>query len=141
MIKKKVVLHFPADLVEQPFIYYLIKDYHLMVNILRANINPRKEGRLVVELTGKEDDFNESIDWLSAQGLRIYTLDQQIIRREDKCTHCGACTAICPTSALYLQRPEMIVHFDESKCVACEHCLKMCPASAMENLMENATKK
>jgi len=139
LIRKKVVLHFPATLVEQPFIYYLIRDYQLMVNILRANINPRKEGRLIVEINGEEGDFNEGIDWLSAQGVRITTLKQQIIWREDRCTHCGACTVICPTGALYLQRPEMIVHFDENKCVACEHCLKACPAKAMETLMENTT--
>ncbi len=137
MIKKKVVLLFPATLVEQPFIYYLIRDYRLMVNILKANINPRKEGRLIVEISGNEDDFNEGIDWLSAQGVRIFTLKQQIFWREDRCTHCGACTAVCPTGALYLQRLDMYVQFDETKCVACEHCLKACPARAMETLMEN----
>ena len=50
MIKHRLVLCFPATLVEQPLIYHLVKDYDLMVNILRADINPRKEGRLVLEI-------------------------------------------------------------------------------------------
>ncbi len=138
MIKQKVVLHFPASLVEQPFIYYLIRDYELMVNILRANINPRKEGQLIVEFSGEEANYKKGLEWLVENGVKILTLEQQIIWREDRCTHCGACSVICPTGALYIQRPEMLINFDETKCVACEHCLKTCPAKAMETLMENS---
>lgn len=138
MIKQKVVLHFPATLVEQPFIYYLIRDYELMVNILRANINPRKEGQLIVEFSGEENNYRKGLEWLRANGVKILTLEQQIIWREDRCTHCGACSVICPTGALHIQRPDMVVCFDETKCVACEHCLKTCPAKAVETLMANS---
>ncbi|NLZ27968.1 MAG: 4Fe-4S binding protein [Firmicutes bacterium] len=138
MIKQKVVLHFPASTVEQPFIYYLVRDFDLMVNILRARINPRKEGSLVVELGGDENNFKKGIDWLKSKGVKIDALKQQIIWREDRCTHCGVCSIICPSGALYIERPEMTVVFDETRCIACEHCLKTCPARAMETLMENA---
>ncbi len=136
MIKKKIVLQFPATHVEQPFIYYLIRDYDLMVNILRANINPRKEGRLIVEFSGEEDNYRKGLEWLKDQGVLILALKQQIIWREDRCTNCGACSVICPTAALFIERPGMTVKFDENKCVACEHCIKTCPARAMEVLKE-----
>ena len=44
MVKQKLVLRFPSTLVEEPVIYNLIKDFDLMVNILRADINPKKRG-------------------------------------------------------------------------------------------------
>lgn len=138
MVKQKLVLRFPSTLVEQPVIYHLVKDYDLMVNILRADINPKKEGRLMLELSGTEDDYRRALDWLQAQGLTVLNLKQQIAWNEARCTHCGACSVICPSGALILSRPDMTVHFDETKCVVCELCLKACPARAMETLLENA---
>ncbi|NLA27535.1 MAG: 4Fe-4S binding protein [Firmicutes bacterium] len=137
-VKQKLVFRFPPTLVEQPFIYRLVKDFNLMVNILRADISPEKEGRLMLELSGADPDYRSAIEWLKEQGLRIFNLKQQIIWKEDRCTHCGACSVICPTGALGLNRPGMTVCFDESKCIVCELCLKACPARAMETLLENA---
>ncbi len=139
MIKQKIVLRFPPHVVEQPTIYHLIKDYDLMVNILRADINPRKEGRLMMELSGSEVNYQRALDWLKTQGLKIMNLEQQIIWQSERCTHCGACTVICPTEALYFNRPEMTVQFAEEKCVVCELCLRACPARAMETLVENGS--
>lgn len=141
MIKQKVVLRFPPHLVEQPTIYHLIKDFDLMVNILRADINPKKEGRLMMELSGSEENYQQALEWLKAQGLQIMGLEQQIIWRDDRCTHCGACPVICPTEALVIDRPEMTVRFDQEKCIVCELCLRACPARAMETLVENANFK
>jgi len=131
-VKEKIVIHFPASLVEQPYIYWLVKEYDLVINILKANINPRKEGRLVLELSGEEDRFREGIDFLRSRGLEVMSLKQEIIWNEERCTHCGVCTGICPTGALHMQRPQMLVRFDEEKCIVCEHCLRACPVRAIE---------
>jgi L-aspartate semialdehyde sulfurtransferase ferredoxin len=138
MIKQKIVLRFPSHVVEQPVIYHLIKDYNLMVNILRADINPRKEGRLMMELSGEDADYRRAVQWLKKQELKIINLEQQISWSEERCTHCGACTVICPTGALNFERPGMTVRFEEDKCIICELCLRACPARAMEALAENA---
>jgi len=42
-VTKRVVLHFPRRLVEQPVIYRLVKDYNLEFNILRASITAEPE--------------------------------------------------------------------------------------------------
>lgn len=138
MVKQKLVLRFPSTLVEQPIIYHLVKDFDLMVNILRADINPKKEGRLMLELSGSEPDYRRALEWLQEQGLRIMNLKQQIAWKEERCTHCGACSVICPSGALALSRPDLKVHFEAEKCVVCELCLRACPARAMETLLENA---
>ena len=132
MIKRKVVLRFPASVVERPFIYTLAKDYNLVANILKANINPRKEGQMVVELSGEKEQFEAGMEFLQSCGVISMPLEQQIVWVEERCTQCGACTVICPSEALWMQRPEMTVSFRGDKCVACEHCLKACPARAVE---------
>lgn len=137
MVKQKVVLRFPPHVVEEPIIYHLIKDFDLVVNILRADINPRKEGRLMTELSGREEDYRRALDWLHERGLQVFGLEQQIIWQHERCTHCGACTVICPTGALAFARPEMNVFFTEEKCIICELCLRACPARAVETLVEN----
>ncbi|HZK24291.1 MAG TPA: NIL domain-containing protein [Oscillospiraceae bacterium] len=133
-MKRKLVLRFPAAVVEQPFIYTLAKDYNVVANILKANINPRKEGNMVVELTAEAEGFNTALDFLQARGVEVSPLEQQIVWLEDRCTQCGACTVICPTNALWMQRPEMTVSFCSEQCVVCERCLKACPARAVEAL-------
>ncbi len=132
MIRQKIVLRFPANVVEQPFLYHLIKDYNWMVNLLKANINPRKEGRLVFEVTGEEKDYQDGLEYLQSRGVSVHPLEQEIVWLEERCTQCGACAVICPSKALSVKRPEMTISFDESKCVVCEHCLKACPARAIE---------
>lgn len=57
MAKKKVVLKFPASLVETPVASELVSDYGLVVNILRARIEPDEEGMLVVELSGQSKEI------------------------------------------------------------------------------------
>ncbi|MEG1997625.1 MAG: 4Fe-4S binding protein, partial [Clostridiales bacterium] len=47
------------------------------------------------------------------------------------CTQCGACTALCPTHALYVERPSMAVKFDGEKCIVCQICLQACPVKAV----------
>jgi L-aspartate semialdehyde sulfurtransferase ferredoxin len=131
-MKRKLVLRFPANVVEDPFIYTLAKDYDVVANILKANINPRKEGQMVVELTAQADNFEKALEFLGSRGVIIMPLEQQINWVEERCTQCGACTVICPSGALWMKRPEMTVAFDGEKCVVCEHCLKSCPARAVE---------
>lgn len=131
-VKQKMVLYFSPNVTEQPFIYYLIKDYNLMVNILKANINPRKEGRAVVEISGEEKDFQAGLDFLQTGGVKVSPLEQEIVWVEERCTHCGTCSVICPTGALILERPAMTVKFLNDKCVVCEHCITACPSRAME---------
>lgn len=130
MSPRKIVLRFGPDISDKPFIYRLVKDYDLMVNIVKANVNPQKEGTMVLELTGKECE--KGLDFLRTAGVSVQALTQEIVRDEEKCTMCGACTAICPTGALHIDRPSMEVLFNLDNCVVCQLCVKACPMRAME---------
>ena len=131
-ISKRVVLHFPPRLVEQPIIYRLVKDYNLVLNILKASVTPKEEGLLVMELSGTLEDYDSGIKYLQDVGVRIQSLGQDIMRNDARCTHCGACVVICPTGALALDPKTRMVNFIEDKCTACELCVLACPPRAME---------
>jgi len=132
MISKRIVLHFPNRLVDQPIVYKLVKDYNLKFNILKAYVTPQEEGLMVLELSGDEKDFNQGIEYLDSCGVRIQPLSQDVIRNETKCTDCGVCVPICPTGALTIDPLTRKVHFYDNKCIACELCVKVCPTRAME---------
>jgi ferredoxin len=132
MIDHKIVLHFSPAIADQPVIYRLVREYDLVVNILKANINPHKEGYLVLELSGDQADYQAGIDFLEASGVKVEPLSQTTVHNEDRCIHCGACTTICPSAALYLERPSMEVRFDDAKCIVCGMCVQSCPAHAVE---------
>jgi len=131
-ISKRVVLHFPPRLVEQPIIYRLVKDYNLVLNILKASVTPKEEGLLVLELSGTREDYDRGIRYLTEVGVRIQSMGQNIMRNEERCTHCGACVVICPTGALALDPQTRRVNFYEDKCTACELCVLPCPPRVME---------
>lgn len=132
MVSKRMVLHFPKSLVDRPIVFKLIKDYDLEFNILKAYVSPREEGLLVLELRGKEANYNQGIEYLKKAGVKTQPLSQDIIRREDKCTQCSICVPMCPTDALIIESSTRKVIFDNSKCIACEICTKVCPYKAME---------
>jgi ferredoxin len=127
-----LVLRFPRDVVDQPIIYRLVKDYDLEFNLLKANINPQQEGVIVMELRGHPKNFKRGLKYLRDAGVNVQVLAHEVRRNEDRCYQCGTCTALCPTGALYVKRPEMEVLFEAGKCSACELCCSVCPARAME---------
>ena len=131
-ISKRVVLHFPHPLVDQPIIYRLVKDYDLSFNILKASVTPKEEGLLVLELSGKEEDYSRGMQYLAEVGVDIQPLSRDIYRNEERCTHCGACITVCPTGAFTLESPTRWVRFLDEKCIACGLCIKACPPRAME---------
>lgn len=132
MYSKILILKFPDTVVDKPIVSYLAKDYDLTFNILKATVLPRKEGIMVLELYGTKKNFKEGVKYLEKQGVLIQNAAQGICRNDEKCTHCGACTAVCPTGALSIKRPEMYVVFDEKKCSICELCIPACPTRAMQ---------
>jgi ferredoxin len=131
-ISKRIVLHFPRSLVEQPIICRLARDFKLEFNILKASVTPREEGLLILELSGEQRDYDRGIQYLIETGVRIQSLSQNVIRNEERCTHCGACITICPVGAFIVEPSTRLVDFSDAKCIICELCIKACPLRAIE---------
>ncbi len=132
MIKKRLVLRFSKEIWEKPIVYKLIKDYDLILNILIANVLPRQESYMVAEISGENATFESGIKHLEDMGVKVIPIEQSVIRDDTKCVHCGFCTAVCPTRALYVDIQTRDVVFEQEKCSACGWCVKVCPYHAME---------
>ncbi len=130
-MKKRVILRFKRNTIDKPIVFRLAKDYGLVFNILRANISPKAESMMVMELEGKENDFNRGMEYLRGSNIGIEPIEQDINRDEERCVHCGLCTSVCASEALNIDRETMKVSFDYEKCVACELCVRVCPVRAM----------
>ena len=131
MYAKMLSLRFPKDIVDQPVIVNLVRDYDLSFSILKATIYPRKEGLMVLELSGQRKNFQKGVRYLKGLGIKVEDIGQDIKRDDIRCFQCGACTAVCPTGALHVERPGMEVIFDKDRCSACELCVSVCMAQAM----------
>ena len=132
MITRRVVLHFPSRLVDQPIISRMVREFKLDFNILKASVTPKEEGLLILELSGEDKDYQRAIDFLKKQGVKIQPLSQDVTRNEKRCTHCGACVSMCPAGALTVHPVTREIIFASDKCIACELCIPACPLGAME---------
>jgi ferredoxin len=132
LYSKIVILTFPPEVAQKALVCQLVKKFDLLFNILRAEISDQKQGSMVMEISAaSRSGFNKGIQFLKQQGVKVSTPEHQIFKDEQICTHCGACTAVCPTQALHISRPSMEVLFDNEKCSVCELCIVTCPTRAM----------
>lgn len=134
--RKIVYLTFPPDASRRPHISNLTRLFDLSFNILKAKITPRQEGYMTVEITGSREAYDKGVNYLKEQGVTITPAAQRISRDEDSCTDCGLCMSLCPTGALYLERPSRRIRFDVEKCTACGLCTRVCPVNAMHIQLE-----
>lgn len=131
-MKKRIILRFKKDTIDKPIVYKLVKDYNLVFNILRANISPKAESLMVMELEGTEANFKKGMKYLKSLNIDTEPMERDINRDENKCVHCGVCTSVCAPGALYIKdRRSMSIEFDYKRCVACELCVRVCPVKAM----------
>ncbi|MEZ5071698.1 MAG: NIL domain-containing protein [Bacteroidales bacterium] len=130
--KRRLVLKFPAETVDQPITYNLIKEYDVEINILNADITSGKEGKLLMEMKGSPENLDEATVYLESCRIEITPAIKTILFREEECIHCGACSSVCFPGALNMEASSRMLVFDPEKCVACELCIRACPLGLFE---------
>ncbi len=131
MPSKRIDLTFPPRQATKAITYHLVKDFDLVPNILRAQIQPEQEGRMLVELTGSKEAFEAGIAFLESEGVAVREAASDICLDEELCVTCGLCTAVCRPGALSLAETDATLVFDKDKCVYCEACVVACPRRAV----------
>lgn len=129
--RKIIYLSFPPEACGRPVVCNLALLFNLSFNILKADISPRHEGTLTLELTGREENYHKGVSYLKENGVKIIPASQKVARDEDTCMHCGLCTSLCRTKALSVDLNSRMVVFDAEKCSACGMCTRVCPVRAM----------
>ncbi|GAB4284496.1 MAG: NIL domain-containing protein [Coriobacteriia bacterium] len=131
MPRKRFDLTFPPRQATKPITYHLARDFDLVPNILRAQIQPGQEGRMLLELTGAKDDFEAGVAFLEEEGVTVKPAATDIKLDDDLCVRCGLCTAVCRPGALVMAETGDELVFDKDKCVYCEACVVACPRRAV----------
>ena len=77
---------------------------------------------LVVEFEGTAVHLKDAVAWLQEIGVVVSPMVADILFVQDKCVDCGACTAVCQSGALSLDKNAKLV-YDPTKCVVCALCV------------------
>jgi L-aspartate semialdehyde sulfurtransferase ferredoxin len=131
VISRRIVIKYPARLIDKPVLCHLTRAHDLEFNILRAQVAPDTGGLMVLEISGEAAKYKAAMEQLESQGVSTQTLSRDIVWEEDRCTQCGLCVTLCPSGALASESGTCRVSFDAEKCVACEYCTLICPVHAM----------
>lgn len=78
MARRRVRLIFGKDLVTEPVIYHLGKNYNVVTNIRRADVT-REEGWVVLEMTGDPDELDRGVVYLESRGVRVEPVEGDVV--------------------------------------------------------------
>ncbi|HEX3394927.1 MAG TPA: NIL domain-containing protein [Acidimicrobiales bacterium] len=70
MANVRIKLTFPEQLIKQPLLGRLDRQFDVLPNIRRANIE-EQVGWIVCELAGEPHAVEEAIAWLEAKGVQV----------------------------------------------------------------------
>jgi ABC-type methionine transport system ATPase subunit len=70
MAKQRVKFTFPTELIKEPVIYKLGKQFELITNIRRADVTEDR-GWVVLELEGEMEEIERAVQWVIDQGVRV----------------------------------------------------------------------
>ena len=66
----RVKLTFPEHLIRQPIIARLVREFDVMPNIRRANVEEHM-GWMICELGGEDQAVDRAVDWLRDLGVQV----------------------------------------------------------------------
>jgi ABC-type methionine transport system ATPase subunit len=77
-MKRRVRLTFPQNLIKEPVIFTMAKQFNVVPNIRRARVT-ETVGEMVLELEGSEEDLEKGLKWLKEKGLDVELVEGDII--------------------------------------------------------------
>lgn len=78
MAKQRVRFTFSSDLVKEPIIYRLGRDFAVVPNIRRADVRADM-GWVILELDGSEADIQRGLAWVGSTGVRVDPIAGDVI--------------------------------------------------------------
>ena len=81
MAKKRVHLVYPENLVKEPVIFRMAKQFDVMPNIRKAKVSDDM-GEIVLELEGDEDNINKGIQYMKEAGVVVELLEEEFLEEQ-----------------------------------------------------------
>jgi L-aspartate semialdehyde sulfurtransferase ferredoxin len=78
MMKIRVKLTFPQNLIKEPVLFSMAKQFNVMPNIRRARIT-ETVGEMVLELEGEDADLEKGIAFLKGKGIEVEMVEGDVI--------------------------------------------------------------
>jgi ABC-type methionine transport system ATPase subunit len=70
MIRVRVRLTFPEELVREPIVARMVKELDIVPNIRRADVGDA-HGWIVCELDGEGATIDRAVEWLRGEGVQV----------------------------------------------------------------------
>ncbi len=77
-MKKRVKLTFPQQLIKEPVIFTMAKQFNVMPNIRRARVT-ETVGEMILELEGSDENLDRGIRWLKEKGIEVELAEGDIV--------------------------------------------------------------
>ena len=78
MTKRRARFTFPTDLITQPVIFDLGRNFQLVTNIRRADVR-EDVGWVVLELEGEEEEIERGLSWVTSIGVRVDPVSGDVV--------------------------------------------------------------
>ncbi|MCH7809484.1 MAG: NIL domain-containing protein [Chloroflexi bacterium] len=69
---------FVEQLIKEPIIWKLAKDFDVITNIRRADVTDER-GWVILELEGDQNEIERSLDWVREQGVRVDPVYEDVV--------------------------------------------------------------
>ncbi len=79
MASVRLKLTFPQDLITEPIVYLVSRDFNLVSNIRRADVR-ENVGWLILSLEGDEDDIDAGIAWMLTRGVTVDPVEGDVVQ-------------------------------------------------------------
>jgi ABC-type methionine transport system ATPase subunit len=76
--KLRLHLTFPENLIQEPIIWRLGRQYDIITNIRRANVE-EKVGWVILEVEGIQEALDEGVSWMREMGVQVDRLDGDVV--------------------------------------------------------------
>ena len=77
MTKRRFKMTFPTELITEPMIYDLGRDFRVVTSIRRADITDDK-GWVVIDIEGSDEDIDEGLARVVARGVAVDPIEEEI---------------------------------------------------------------
>ncbi|PYN09027.1 MAG: FeS-binding protein [Candidatus Rokuibacteriota bacterium] len=78
MTRTRVRLTFPPNLIQEPILYRLVKDFDIVINIRRADVK-EDYGWVALEMEAGEDTLARGVRWLKDKGVQVDPIERDVI--------------------------------------------------------------